>query len=213
MEKKKRLDIPRYQQIALDIASSIVDKKYEVGDTLSGRSTIASEYSVSPDTIRKAISLLADYEIVEINIGKGIVVKSYENALKFVQNFNDLQIVTDLKKELIESIERQKKEIDHLYEIISRIIDETERICSINPFTPYEIKINSNSAYINESLSDLKFWQNTQATIIAIKRNKKLIKSPGPHAILLENDIIYFIGNEGCYERVKNFIYPNKNAD
>lgn len=213
MEKKKKLGIPRYQQIALDIASSIVEKQYDIGDVISDRSTIASEYSVSPDTIRKAISILTDYEIVEIKIGKGIIVKSYENALKFVQNYNDLQKVTDLKKELMEGIERQKKEIDHLCQIMMRIIDETERISSFNPFIPYEIKITRNSAYINESLSDLKFWQNTQATIIAIKRNKKLIKSPGPHAILLENDIIYFIGNEGCYERVKNFIYPKKNND
>ena len=32
--------------------------------------------------------------------------------------------------------------------------------------------------------------------------------SPGPYAVLRENDVFYFIGDEGCYERVKKFLYP-----
>ena len=32
--------------------------------------------------------------------------------------------------------------------------------------------------------------------------------SPGPDAILRENDIFYFVGDEDSHERVNKFLYP-----
>ena len=32
--------------------------------------------------------------------------------------------------------------------------------------------------------------------------------SPGPYAVLRDNDIFYFVGDESCYERVNKFLYP-----
>src|SRR5690554_4347670 len=206
MEKKNKKANPRYQQIAVDIASNIAEKKYRIGERLSGRSTFAGKYAVSPETIRKSISLLSDYEIVDIKQGSGIIIKSYENALRFIQHYEDIQSVNELKKEILASVERQKKEIELLYNTINKLVDKTERFRSINPFIPFEAEISSNTICINKSISDCKFWQNTKATIIAIKRNNKLIKSPGPHEVLLDKDIIYFIGNEECYELVLRFI-------
>ncbi|MEG2018348.1 MAG: hypothetical protein RR128_07820, partial [Clostridium sp.] len=35
-----------------------------------------------------------------------------------------------------------------------------------------------------------------------------LLLSPGPYATFKEEDILYFLGDEDCLARVKNFMYP-----
>jgi K+/H+ antiporter YhaU regulatory subunit KhtT len=54
---------------------------------------------------------------------------------------------------------------------------------------------------------DLNFWHNTAATVIAIRRNGQILISPGPYATLEDKDILYFIGDDECLERVRRFLY------
>ena len=49
---------PVYKNIALDIANKIINGEFKVGEKISGRSTLAGVYNVSPETIRRAIALL-----------------------------------------------------------------------------------------------------------------------------------------------------------
>ena len=100
MGKKVRISTPRYQQIALDVASKIVKKHYIVGEKIYSRSTIASQYSVSPETARRAISILSELGIVETTKGSGVIIKSYDKALEFIHQYNNIQTVYNLKKEL-----------------------------------------------------------------------------------------------------------------
>jgi K+/H+ antiporter YhaU regulatory subunit KhtT len=209
MEKKIKITTPRYQQIATDIASKIVDKQYQVGDKIYARSAIASRYGVSSETARRAICILSDLNIVETTKGSGVIIKSYEEAYKFVRQYNDIQTVNDLKKELLDSVQRQTKEIDYFNSCVNKLLEKTERFRSVNPFVPFEITITPDSPYINKTISDINFWHNTCATIIAIKRNDTMLMSPGPYAVFTENDIFYFVGDENCLERVKSFLYPN----
>ena len=80
----------------------------------------------------------------------------------------------------------------------------------MNPFMPFEVKITSECSYLNKTVSEIQFWQHTGATVLAIGRNGNVIKSPGPYAILLENDIIYFLSQDDSSQRVKEFLYPIK---
>ena len=73
MDRKSKDGMPRYQQIALDIATQIVKQQYKVGDRIYARSSLASKYHVSPETARRAICLLADMDIVEAEKGSGVV--------------------------------------------------------------------------------------------------------------------------------------------
>ncbi len=57
---KKEVAFPRYQQIAVAIAERIVDGKYPIGSKIYARSTLASNFNVSPETARKAINVLVD---------------------------------------------------------------------------------------------------------------------------------------------------------
>jgi len=73
MDRKSKDGMPRYQQIALDIATQIVKQQYKVGDRIYARSSLASKYHVSPETARRAICLLADMDIVEAEKGSGVI--------------------------------------------------------------------------------------------------------------------------------------------
>ncbi|NLM43487.1 MAG: GntR family transcriptional regulator [Clostridiales bacterium] len=207
MEKNVDLSNPIYQQIALDIASKIISGHYEIGDKLYARSVLASQYGVSPETARRAVSILSDVGIVEVTKGSGVIIKSSENALKYVRQYTDIQTMKDLKRDIIGSIERQNKENDNLKEMIGILMDKTERFKASNPFIPYEILIDEKCKYLGKTISDINFWHHTSATIVAIKRNNELLLSPGPYAVLTKGDFIYFVGDENSPERVYKYLF------
>lgn len=208
MEKKIRIVSPIYQQIATDIASKIASGHYEVGEKIYARSVLASQYGVSAETARRAIAILSDMEIVDTTKGSGVIIKSAENAIKFIRQYNDVKTVNDLRNEILDKLELQKKENDSLKEQIIKLLDKTDRFKSINPFLPFEIRIFKETPYLEKNIAEINFWHNTSATVICIKRNGCLEMSPGPYAVLRENDILYFVGDEDCYERVNKFLYP-----
>lgn len=208
MEKKIKIVSPVYQQIAADVASKIANGFYEVGEKIYTRSVLASQYGVSPETARRAMCILSDMDIVDTTRGSGVIIKSSENAIKFVKQYDDVKTVNDLKNNILNSLERQKTENDYLKEQLVELINKTERFKSINPFMPFEISISKETPYIEKTVAEINFWHNTSATIICIKRNERLEMSPGPYAVLRENDIFYFVGDESCYDRVNKFIYP-----
>ena len=200
---------PRYQLIAADIAAKIVDGHYQVGDKIYARSSLASQYGVSSETARRAICVLSHLKIVETTKGSGVVIKSYENAIKFVKQHQNVHGLNKIKREIIDSVNRQKNEIRRIDDLLTTLIDSTDRYNSVNPFTPYQLKITADASCLSKSIGDASFWHNTTATIIAVERDKTMIISPGPYTIFKENDIIYFVGDEDCYGRVKLFLYPN----
>ena len=79
----------QYLQIALDIAGRIANGNLPEGSRLYGRSVMASEYSVSPETIRRALRLLADMKVVEVRPQSGATVLSADNARRYIENFSE----------------------------------------------------------------------------------------------------------------------------
>lgn len=209
MENKKlQVKQPKYQTIAADIASKIVEKKYLIGEKIYARSSLASQYGVSAETARRAIAVLQDLEIVEATKGSGVMIKSYEKAAQFAHQFLEVQSIHQAQMEMLESIKRQREELSVLQEVTEQLVNRTEHFRSVNPFVPFQIEILGNCPYISQNIGTINFWQNTMGTIVGIRRESELILSPGPYATFQLNDIIYFIGNDECLERVKNFLYP-----
>ncbi len=58
--------ISRYEEIAYLIAKRIVSGNIKENDKLKGRSLISSEYNVSSETVRKAMQLLSNYNVVTV---------------------------------------------------------------------------------------------------------------------------------------------------
>lgn len=207
---KIEMVIPQYKKIAIDIAAKIVDGKYPVGSKLHARSTLASHYGVSSETARRAMSVLADLDIVTLEQGSGCLIKSYEEALAFTRQYQQVQTIGDVKQKMLESVARQRREIEFFNTCLSELMEKTERFRSLNPFIPFQININATTPFLNKTTADIKFWQNTGATIIAIKRGSEIMLSPGPYATFMEGDVVYFIGMEGCVERAEQFLYPTE---
>jgi K+/H+ antiporter YhaU regulatory subunit KhtT len=201
----KTVVLPIYQRIAADIATKIAEKKYVVGEKIYTRSSIASQYSVSAETARRAIAILSDLEIVSTTRGSGVTILSYEKAAQFLQRFHNTQTISNIKKELLERISRQKDELEELSKQVVSLAEKSERFQEIHPFTPFEAAVSKENACIGKTLSDLNFWQNTAATVIAIQRGETMLISPGPYVVLNEDDLLYFIGDETCLERVQDF--------
>lgn len=208
MEKDVRVTSPRYQQIAADIAVKIASGHYKQGEKIYARSSLASQYGVSAETARRAICVLSDMQIVDSTKGSGVVIASVENARRFIQQYQDTGTVRELRRDLLKSVERQYQELETLKEQIGALIDKTERFRSLNPFVPFELVVSGETPHLGKTASDLNFWHNTAATIIAIRRGQTLILSPGPYSSFQAEDVIYFIGDECCLERVKDFLYP-----
>lgn len=199
---------PVYQHIAADIASKIVDGHYQPHDKIYARSSIASQYGVSAETARRAISVLSDMDIVETEKGSGVTIKSRENAVRFVRQLNDVKTVAELRRDIRAIVARQKQENVLLESRISDLINRTDRFKFINPFVPFEISISARTPHLNRTVADINFWHHTCATIVAIRRGDQLMVSPGPYASFQEGDTVYFIGDEDCPARVRAFLYP-----
>lgn len=208
MNKMLKVSNPKYFLIAADIAAKIVNKDYKEGEKVYARSAIASQYGVSSETARRAICVLSDLGIVNSMHGSGVIIKSYDAAVRFIRQNQSVKTLTDLKQELVESVERQNREMKIFSDCLNKLIIKTERFRAFNPFTPFQIDITSDTPYIGKTISDVNFWHSTSATIVAIRRDDEILISPGPYAELCEGDTLFFIGDESCNERVSSFLYP-----
>ena len=124
-------DIPRYIKIAADIANKIYTGEFKVGDKLKGRSTLSSKYNVSPETIRRSVSLLQDMNIVEVSEKSGIYVKSVENAYAYLQKFNSKKDIKEIRQK-IKELQNEKlkieKEINKYIDMILEYSMKTESL-------------------------------------------------------------------------------------
>lgn len=125
---ESKVNEPIYKQIALDIAGRIYNNDIKVGQKIHGRSTLASSYNVSPETVRKAVKLLEDMKVVSSSKGSGVTIISKDNAYNFINRFHSIESVTSLKHD-IESLMEEKKAIEkNIGEMIDKIVDYSNRL-------------------------------------------------------------------------------------
>lgn len=206
MDRERRVATSTYRKIAIDIAESIANGKYAEGQKLYGRSVLASQYKVSPETIRKAVYILKDVGILDTEKGSGVEVISVRKAGEFVARCTEVENITSIKNEITQWAQRQMKETSAILDKIQFIANAAERFRSASPLTPYELKIAASSPVIGKSADELRFWHNTGGTIIAIQRGEELILSPGPYATFQEEDVFFMIGNDQSYAAAQNLL-------
>lgn len=205
MSEKTKLVRPRYQQIAVDLAEQIVENRYQIGEKIHARSTLASTYNASPETTRKAINVLVDLGIMEVRHGSGAFVASKEKAKDFLLQYQDVQSIQETKAEIMESVKKQQEELNHFSQLLDQLVSQTKRIHKMNPLLPFELALTEEAAHLNQSISELNIWQATGATVIAISHDQELLVSPGPYAKFSAGDTVHFIGNEYTLQRMTNF--------
>lgn len=199
-------NVASYQSIALDIAKRIVNAEFLAGDKISGRTILASQYKVSPETIRKGIAILKEANVVAVSQGKEIVVLPPQQAYHFIEHHKEMDSAYSLKQEL-ELLLKKKEETDRLFhQNVTKIMGYSDRLKNLTPYNPVEIEIQNNSMAVGRTLTDIRLWHNTGATIVAIRRNTEIIVSPGPNAVLQEKDRIVVVGANDVLHKVTDFI-------
>jgi K+/H+ antiporter YhaU regulatory subunit KhtT len=197
---------PIYSQIALDIALRISNGELTESTKIYGRSVMASEYGVSPETIRRALKLLEDMNIVETKQNSGTIVISAENAKIYIERFGEQNDIRLMQKKLNNLLTTQEDLNHQISNIVNSIVRMNDKFTQTNPFQNHEISLPSNSSIVGRTLSDLNFWQETKATVIAIRRGHNIILSPGPYVLFQPDDTIIFIGDSISVHAVNEFI-------
>ncbi|BBB90757.1 MAG TPA: TrkA C-terminal domain-containing protein [Methylomusa anaerophila] len=200
---RNHIEQPVYSQIAMDIASRIAKGELKEGTKIAGRSLLASEYNVSPETIRRSLRLLEDMEIIEVLTGSGVTIKSRTGAMQYIEKYNTGKDLRALKGEIYEKIRQREGINQEISEIIDQMFDLSERLRNINPIHIIEVEVPINSPLVGKMIADVRFWQRTGATIVGIKREGKLIVSPGPYACFMPMDIFLVIGDPGVLKRIE----------
>lgn len=195
-----------YRSIALDIAQRIINDEFPEGTKLSGRSLLASQYNVSPETIRKAISLLKEEHVVSVSQGKEITILSIQKSYHFIEHCKSSDSVYSLRQD-VESLLKEKRELDkNLESILKDIINYSDRLRNLTPYNPVEIEVMEHSHVKDKKISEIKLWQHTGATIVAIRRGTEMIISPGPSAMIQVGDRIVVVGDRDVFERTVAYI-------
>ena len=197
---------PVYMQIALDVASRIERGELAENTKLYGRSVMSSEYGVSPETIRRSLKLLSDMGVVDVQHNSGAVVLSREKASQYVTRFSEYTDVKIRRKKLQKLMHEHIHQTRAMMDLVNEITGADNRVSRSNPFRNYEIDIPENSLVIGKTIGELQFWQETGATVIAIRRSDKIILSPGPYIRLESFDTIIFVGDTRAVTAVSSFV-------
>ena len=201
----------QYLQIALDLARRIAKGELAEGSRVYGRSVMASEYNVSPETIRRALRLLADMKVVEVKPQSGAVVLSADSARRYIENFEESADVRALRQQLKELMAEYADLSRRLSDTVTALVKSRDTFAAAGePLPNYEVPIPKGSPLIGQSIGALKFWQSTGGTIVAIRRGQTVILSPGPYAELYDGDVIVLVGSPAAAEAAHNLIAPKE---
>ena len=188
----------QYLQIALDIAQRIAKGELPEGSRIYGRSLMASEYNVSPETVRRALRLLADMKVVEVKPQSGAVVLSADSAQRYIENFEESADIHALRLKLKEQMEASADLYRRMAETVTALVKSRDTFSAA-----HEPK---GSPCIGQSIGALKFWQSTGGTIVAIRRGQTVILSPGPYAELYAGDVIVLVGSSTAAEAANRLV-------
>lgn len=202
----EKVAIPIYLKIALDIASRIARGEFKENSKIYGRSVMSSEYGVSPETIRRSLKLLSDMNVVEVKQSSGAIVLSKKNAQEYINRFKGRENTQSLNEQLKKLVDEQNKLSKKIINISKMITRSSVKWSHSDPLKNFEVDISKDSPVVGKSIYELNFWHATGATIVAVRRGKEIIISPGPYAILTENDTIIFIGDQSAVNAVTMFV-------
>lgn len=210
-QHKEKDGVAKYEKIAVDIAYSISHGEWQEGTLVKGRSTLSGKYSVSPETIRRAVKLLEDSGVVQVLDKKGLLIRSIAAADAFINEHQAEDRIMTLRDD-VKGLFDQKKAIDEKLEhTLDDLIEQAMSLRNVGLIFPLEIKIQEHSHLVGKTIGEVQFWAHTGATIIGVKRGGHLQLSPGPKLVFFEGDTVLYVANEHLQSaRISNYVNPPK---
>ena len=204
MEKES---VPQYLRIAISLGSEIAEGHYPEGTKMPGLSKLASKYSASTETVRRAMQMLADLSILNVEEKKCAVVLSEERAKYYLESLKarrERHELSSKMKSLFKSYQDIGRELE---DVSGQLLDALAYPMPSEKMIPtFEVAVKPESDKIGRTIGSLRVWQATGSTIIAVRRGQNIIISPGPYEKLLEDDIIVCVGTPGSEAIVDYYV-------
>lgn len=192
----------------MDIAKRIHMGEIQVGEKVRGRSTLASQYSVSPETIRRSISLLSEMGVVRVYDKSGIFIESKEKAYLFIQQHKAKQNLHEIRQKIIQ-LQHRKFEIEkELNNYLDTLLEYSMGLERFSSKELHRVKIQPGSPIIGQTVASTQFWKHTNATILSVIRMEDEYISPGPDFMFTSEDILTVICAEENLSKVEEFLKP-----
>jgi K+/H+ antiporter YhaU regulatory subunit KhtT len=201
-----RTEMPIYSQIAFDIALKISHGELKEGAKITGRSLLVSEYGTSSETIRRALRILADAEIVDISERSVAAVLSKSKAIDYVSRFEINRDIRTLRAEIGKLMEEDERIRGELTAKLDQILNLSERLKGTEHFYVVEFLVPPESPIIGKTIFEVQFRQKTGATVVAIKREGRMILSPSPDERFHVGDVILVAGMSDTSEKIDKLI-------
>ncbi len=204
MEEK----MPRYVKIAHDICGRILTGEFPEGTILKGRSMLASVYNVSPETIRKAVNILAEEKIIEVKHGVGIFVDSALRAQQYAEKWKSKNTVKENYLAVSALMEEAKNINQKIEKAVAEMLDNFKYQTN-ESIVFSEVEIPTDSWVNGKTIGEVYFWNYTEATIVAVvsKDDHTAQASPGPDFPLRGGDRLILVGKDDLsFERVLSFL-------
>ena len=201
--------LSQYIRTAALMAEQIANGDIPEGKKLPGLAVLSTRYNVSAETVRKSLALLADMHIVEVREHGGATVLSAEAAGRYLESLSVRREQMDLSNRLRELYTEYKNIGKEMVDISTRLVMASASPLPSDKALPnYEVEIPADSDKIGLTIGELRFWQCTGATIVAIKRGQKITVSPGPYSHIHAGDVIVYVGAPSCKQAVEMLFKP-----
>jgi K+/H+ antiporter YhaU regulatory subunit KhtT len=188
--------ISRYEEIAYLIAKRIVSGDIKENDKLRGRSLLSSEYNVSSETVRKAMLLLSNHQVVDVKERSGIYVTSRAHAKDYIRHFEHHRSNKNIVKETQNLFEQSAKINQQLEKKFKQMVHTYEK--DVFPFQYFTCDISEDSKYIGKTLDALNFYEQTGGLIFAIEYEGALTQVPSPDTVIKSELTLYILGDKTC---------------
>lgn len=186
--------IAHYEQIALMIANDICRGGFTEGQRISGRSVLAGRYGVSPETIRKALSLLHEQHITRASPGRGVYILSRQVACEFANKFRESNYLETLLSHLTD-LTKQRDQLNTKIDKVIRQVVLFKRGILQNMHKTDELQLSHRSTLVGKSIHESQLRTVTGANIIAVRRDGRWHISPGQELLLAAEDILLVAGD------------------
>jgi len=212
--KNLKNSLPNYKKIAINIAHAICEGEYKEGERIHTKTSLSGKYGVSTETARRAVTVLADAGVLVVKKNSGVVIISADKAMEFLTHMKDLENTLDITATLKNQIKDNMNNMKDMQDTINDLLERINYYSKSPSIISEDILITKDCPFQGKDLSDIKFWQNTGATVVALQHNGITSISPGPNCILNIDDTLYFVGETQSRKKVHTFLYnTNKNPE
>lgn len=202
----KKNTVPVFEQIAYELACKIKNDELKIHQKIRGRSIIASEFNVSGETVRKALSLLEKNGVVDIKEQSGAYVKSKAEAVKYVvmhhQNVETEKRFDEIDQLLKDSMTIQKS-LQSQFKQLKKNNDVHKSVLPINTFS---IKLKPYDAFVQEDFSTKEFEEIVGGNIFGLVREDLIISGVKEGFQFIPGDEVFISGGESVKQKTLSFI-------